>query len=165
MDAFIAATILVFGLIVAFSSQVYTRNPAQEITYSDSTLKALGYTKAAEVSSDYIHNLVINGTIKNLGNTVLQQAGEFYYFEQKYPGSGFLKQAGALIENAVPANSPPAEFGLEVKIEGTTVYNRSNHDDFEPDILSSSKMIISSIDMDTMIMWGPYVAEVNVWRK
>jgi hypothetical protein len=158
LDAFIAGAVLAFGLIVIFSSQVYTREPAREIVLSDSTMKLLGYTKVDEVNNEYVHGLIEAGNITNLDNTIMQQAGEFYYRNQN-------DRAAWLIGNATPDDIPPKEYGLEVRIEGETIFNRSTYEGYEPDVLSSSKIIISSIDLSTKEMWGPYKAEVNVWRS
>ncbi len=165
LDAFIAASIFAIGLIVIFSSQVYSKETAQEIILADSAMKALGYTQVDEVDSGYIHGMIEDSSITNLDNTLLEQAGEFYFREQLNPGEGWIDKATGVIEDTLVTGIPPKEFGIDVRIEGEVIMSRGSHDSFEPKVLASSKRIISSIDLSEKVLWGPYKAEVNVWRS
>lgn len=134
IDALIAAMIMIAGLLLITSS--YTSDqPRTAINHlSQDLLNVMGELRVYEVNNSFVQELVSNGSIKNVNNTLLMQLGEFWAADQVQLASDFVMNVSEGILEDV--------YGYSVLIDNETLYSRSNP---VTNSLVSSKKIISGI--------------------
>ncbi len=153
LDAFIAMGIIVAGLVFVLTAYSYRPVTSQATVLGSDLMLSLANTKVTEINNDYVRNLTLNGTITNSDNSLLQQVGEFYVNNQNSMGREFVRN--------VTNNLIPVQYGFELRINNTPVYNRSAFTRTNR-LVTSSKSIVFGIYNNTM--WGPLNAEVRVWQ-
>ncbi|MBI2574255.1 hypothetical protein HYV82_00020 [Candidatus Woesearchaeota archaeon] len=153
LDAFIAMGIIVAGLAFVLTAYSYKPVTAQATVLGTDLLLSLANTKVTEINNDYVRNLTLNGTITNSDNSLLQQVGEFYVNNQNSMGNEFVRN--------VTYSLVPLQYGYELRINKTQVYNRSAFIRTNK-LVTSSKSIVFGVYNNTM--WGPLDAEVRVWQ-
>ncbi|MBI3034588.1 hypothetical protein HYY72_05510 [Candidatus Woesearchaeota archaeon] len=153
LDAFVAMGIIVIGLVMILTSNYYSPVTVQPIALSNDVILSLSSTKVTEANNNYTLNLVLNGSITNKDNSLLQQAGEFYVNNQRSMSSNFVRN--------VTYSLVPQQYSFNVSINRTTIYNRGSLAKSSR-LVVSTKSIVFGVYNDTM--WGPYPAEVSVWQ-
>ncbi|NOZ80931.1 MAG: hypothetical protein GXP63_04620 [DPANN group archaeon] len=154
IDAFIAMGILSIGLLLVISFRTDTSADLQTTFYSNDINNLFTSTELYTLNNRYIDRLHDDGNITNMRYTVLEQVGEFWFRNKTDLGR-------TLIVNLSYGNVGKA-FSFAVLIENETIYNSSDDSATAADLFSSKK-IISGVYNDT-VLWGPYKAEVRVWR-
>ena len=152
LDAFIAVGIVTAGLFIILTAYSFRPITVQGAVSSNDLLLALENTKVEEVNSNFVHELIVNGSVENPRNTVMQQAGEFYFNR--------VGQSSQLI-NATSYNLVPQQYGINVSINNSAVYTRGFITP-QNDLVVVSRSIVFGVYNDTF--WGPFSAEVTVWR-
>ena len=74
-DALIALTIIILSVMVIYPVIKYSE---QKSYVESDAIKVLSSLKISEINNSYVKNLVSEGKIKNLNNSLLEQIGEFY---------------------------------------------------------------------------------------
>ncbi|MBS3119332.1 hypothetical protein J4475_00755 [Candidatus Woesearchaeota archaeon] len=139
LDALLASAILL-GSIVLFSN-LYVSNPAkasQTDFLSTDLARSLSTLSVGEADNGYVKELIANGTITNLGNSVFEQAAEFWV-------EGRTDLAGKLLDN-ITSGMVPKNVGFGFYIDGDPVLLHNNSPGTRQ---ISSKVIVSGIQRNT----------------
>ena len=132
IDALIAAGILLIGLLIIPSFHL-NRQPTVHLSYlSEDLLGVLSEMKVNEVDNPYIDELIANGDITNLNNTILEQIGEFW-----------AENNSGIAENftiAVIGSSVPQIYGYSVLVNNDPIYTKEKGINYS---LISSRKIVS----------------------
>ncbi len=155
LDAFVAIMVLIIGILVVLSVSRSQPYDTQALFLSQDIMNTLSSATVQEVNEPYINSLRGNGTITNFDNTLLEQAGEFHYMNQRDTAREFLKAA-------LSATVPP-QYGYRVVVNNEVLYNTSGLTD-EIEVLATSKTIIYGVANKTRL-WGPYNAEFTAWQR
>jgi hypothetical protein len=158
MDAIIATAVIVAIIMFIFST--YTISPLQEPTLSSANdfMKYLSTTKIRESDNIIIRNMILDGNITNLDNTLMGQMIYFYFTGKAVALENFTK--------AVATTVVPADRGLFIFINKSMVYNSSLHKDaatLNASTLSMSVNMMSFVMINETLIYGPVWAEVKVW--
>lgn len=156
LDAFIGVMIVVVAIVIIFAARTSKPYTIQSALISSGFAESLSSTKLAELNNPLVTVLVQNGTITNPDNTVLQQATEFYFVNQKY-------FAGELLKNVTYQLIPP-QYSFKVLVNDEVVYVRSRSNENKSSVVTSSKKLIFGVINRTAQFYGPTIAEVRVWQ-
>ena len=78
LDSIIAANIILIGLILA-SSFYINEEPTTHLNYiSGDLIKTLAELKISETSNAFVNELIAEGNITRLNNSIIEQIGEFW---------------------------------------------------------------------------------------
>lgn len=154
IDAFLAIAIITAGMILILSSHSFVPYQTQTMYLSEGYIDTLASVKLYEVNNPYIDELVLKGNITKLEQTILEQVGEFYI-------TGRNELAAELIRN-LTQSLIPNQYGFELLINETTVYNRSTVPE-RTLLLVSSKRLVSGI-INRLDFWT-LQAEMRVWQE
>jgi hypothetical protein len=154
IDAFIAIGILVIGVVLTYLS--YTSNPTvyQQSSISSDLMHLFSTTELSSMNSRYVEEQVASGNITNTANTVFEQLGEFYSIGKFAEAQNMTK---ALSNNLVPP-----QYYYSIWLDGLLLYNKSYIGQKTEQVTVSKVMIVGSTNYSSL--WGPYEAEVIVWR-
>lgn len=162
IDGILAAGI-VFSTIIFASSFYAEEQPTFHVSYmSKDLMGTLSAANVQEIDNKYINSLISDGTITNLGNTVLDQIVEFW-------ADNDIARANKTASN-VTAPLIPDTSGFGVWIDNEAIYTR---DKAITKSLMSSKKIISGIAKGRQTaetrnnpptLFGPVVIEIRVWQ-
>ncbi|MFH1590793.1 MAG: hypothetical protein ABIC95_02600 [archaeon] len=153
-DAFLAIGIITLGLLLILSLRIDEKSPEQTTIFSQDLIDLTSSTELYLINNRYLFDLRDDGNISNIRYTLLEQAGEFYFLNQS-------STARELILN-VTDKAIGGQYDFSVIIDGVNLYNTSDSQS-ESVILVSTKKIIFGIHNDSEY-WGPFRAEVRVWR-
>jgi len=135
IDALLAASILLGGLII-ISSHYVDNQPAAHLNYlSQDIINSLDELKINELNNSYVDELINNSNITNINNSLLQQIGEFWA-EEKY------SIAEQFMDN-VTRDIIPDIYGFGIWINDDLIYQRDNP---PPSSRSGAKKLITGIE-------------------
>ncbi len=154
LDAFVALGIIISGFIILYSYHSQSIPSEQAHSDANNLLLLLTTTKINELNNNYISRLLINGTIKNPSNTIIEQLGEFYYLNETQTAKRFL-------EEVVKGYNMP-QYGVAFLIENHIIYEKPGIPNLKNNILTS-RNIVSGVYNATNF-WGPYRTEVRVYQ-
>ena len=175
LDALLAASILLGGLILLSSHYVEER-PIVHLNYlSQDIISCLDNLLIDEVSNDYVDLLIANGTITNLNNTVLQQIGEFWAFEEFGIAEEFSENltSGMLTERvsfAILVNNDMVykKNGLMTYTRSTAKKMISGYERKRPIDGTSSRTYLSSLKerrAASYVYFGGFVGQGNISKE
>lgn len=153
LDAFIAIAIITAGMLLILSAHSFVPYPTQTLYLSEGYIDTIASVKIYEVNNPYVDELRLNGQIKNPEQTLLEQVGEFYV-------TGRDDLATNLVRN-ITHGLIPEQYGFELLINKTRVYNQSILSN-KTILLVSSKRIVSGI-INRSELWT-LEAEMRVWQ-
>ncbi|HHE36602.1 MAG TPA: hypothetical protein ENL16_02195 [Candidatus Woesearchaeota archaeon] len=159
IDAFIAASIIFFSLILIFTTYNIRPDTGSTLRMLKEYTEFLTNTRVRDFQGDYVRNLTTNKNITSLDNTLLEQLVEFYY----YNSSG--KNMSMIMWNFVDEVSKGViseQRSFAVYINDTRIYNKTNKPLDESDLVMNSKKIVFHRINETYI-YGPVVFEVSIW--
>jgi len=132
LDALIAAGILLVGLMIISSTHI-NRQPVVHLSYiSNDIIGILSELEINEINNSYVDELIANGNITRLNNTVVEQIGEFWA-ENKIE----------IVENftrSIFGNIMPLTYGYSILVNGDPIYTVDNGLNYS---MISSKKIVS----------------------
>ncbi|MFC1753262.1 hypothetical protein ACFL96_07700 [Thermoproteota archaeon] len=135
IDALIAGLILLVGLVLITKGYM-SDQPTVTLNYlAQDVLNVLNQMTVTEINNSYVQELIDNGTIDHLNNTLLDQIGEFWAGED-------LSLAQEFIEN-VTYGLIPIEYGFGITINDEYIYKRTDQPD---DTVVTARKIVSGIE-------------------
>jgi hypothetical protein len=158
MDAIFAGIILVTALFYIFSS--YSIKPETDTAFrtTEDFANFLFSTTIRQYNSVYIWQLVNSSNITNLDTRLSDQMIIFYHRNQTSLLTNFTRDVASI--------TVPSDRGLIIYINGTNIYNSTNHKN--PSTLNTSRlsyttkrMAFTKINQSTL--YGPTWIEVNIW--
>lgn len=174
LDSLIAIIIFLIGSLLI--SSYFSNKPDQIIAkpYVDDSINLLNSVKISdlcdlsdcECSDRNLRDLCHNSKIKNYNNTIIELIGELHSTNE-------VDKIGPLIESMVTENKIiPNEFGLVfiLHANGDHQYYPSSVEPSLEDsalVLQSKKVIFGYWEdsRGNLNYWGPYLAEVILWRE
>jgi hypothetical protein len=166
LDATLALFVLVIGVFLVLSFMLEAPPPTQVGLIASDIMNFLSSTKIKELNNPYAGiggELWKQGTITDQENTLLQQAGGFYYMGKTDLAEKFLQNVSELIV--------PQEYVYEIWIDNSRVYPKnpdSSHitsKDKTNLLLTSQKLTFGIVNKTTSEIFGPYKAEVYAWQR
>lgn len=161
LDSFLAVSVIIVGLFVIFSYRTYIPDPDQTSMYAQQIGGILGANPLYELNNQYLDNLRSDGNITQSDNSLLEQIGEFYYRNLTKGCLFCLGLANQSVQNISKGLIDP-KYGFRVVLENNTVYE-SDQNELDSELVVSNKRIVFGVYNGTE-SWGPYAAEVRVWR-
>jgi len=131
IDAVLAASIIVIAIIAA-SSYYIKETKTETIDYlAHDTIRVLTNLKVSEIDNAYTAELIAEGNITRLNNTILEQIGEFWSEDEMVQASKFAGNiTGALI---------PERLGVGIWVDNELIYSRNKP--ITKGLVSSKKLI------------------------
>ncbi|MEK6967711.1 MAG: hypothetical protein AABX51_03715 [Nanoarchaeota archaeon] len=154
IDVFIAIAIIAIGLFVLYTSKVTPPSPSQTAALSADLMNSFNSLKVYQVDNIYVIQLIKNGNITNLDNTLLQQITQYYLY-------GMNDIAGNITRN-VTVDALPLQYAFSLHINGTLIYQSRANDSRTPNLITTKRLVTGVTN--SSYYWGPYIAEVRVWR-
>ncbi|MGV8150188.1 MAG: hypothetical protein ACP5NV_00495 [Candidatus Woesearchaeota archaeon] len=172
LDAFIAATILVVSLVFIFNSDVAISQRSRDYSQAETVANFLLDTKLEDLDNQYVENLIINGTISNPRNTIVQQLDIFYYnanylciddeCRDKYTilSENLFKN----ITSPIVSNKYGYSYTIRESSNNLTVYADSIASYNSSNFRLVTKRISYSLINETTI-FAPHIVELALWQK
>ena len=162
IDSIIAAGIIL--AVIILSSSIYLEEqPSFHVSYlSQDILRILSTVTVKGADNAYLNQLIGDGTIKELNNTVLEQIGEFWADNEN-------TLAGDIVRNVTrPWVSNSTGIGLWI----------NNESIYESDVSIKKSLAASNMPFsgkkkgqtsqytrkNPPALWGPAIVEVRVWQ-
>lgn len=162
LDSFLAISVIVVGLLVIFSYKTYVPSSDQTTLYAQQIGGILGSNRLYEFNNPYLDELVNNGNITRMDNSLLEQLGEFYYRNESFACDYCLQLANNTIGN-LSKGLIDNKYGFRVVIENVSVFESNSNEKKSEMVVSNKRLVFGAYkDIDS---WGPYAAEVRVWRN
>ena len=164
LDAMMSLGILIIGSFLIFTSYASVPSRVQTAILAEDVMDFLSSTKIRDLNNPYagIGGLLWQqGNITNADNTLLQQAGEFYYRNE-------LGLAEKFIVN-VTNELVPKPYKFEFWIDEYRIYPSSPSQEHVSS-KNTTKILLPSIKLTYgilnkgMDLFGPYKSEVLVWE-
>jgi hypothetical protein len=131
LDALIAAGILLVGLVIISSTHL-NRQPTVHLSYiSDDLMGVLSEIKVYEINDPYVDELIANGNITKLDNSIIEQIGEFWAENQTEIAENFTK--------AILGDSIPETYGYSLLVDDELVHTRQTGVNYS--VISSRKIV------------------------
>ncbi len=131
LDALIAAGILLVGLAIISSTHI-NRQPTVHLSYlSDDLMGVLSELKIYEMSNSYVDELIANGNITNINNSIIEQIGEFWAENKTEIAENFTK--------AILGGSIPETYGYSILVDDEPVHTRPTGLNYS--MISSRKIV------------------------
>ncbi|MBL7054710.1 hypothetical protein ISS05_03045 [Candidatus Woesearchaeota archaeon] len=169
LDAMLALGILVMGALLLVSAYTRTPEKGQTTNLAEDVLDFFADTKIEDFNNPIFGpagTLVQDGTIKDAQKTLLQQLGEFYYkYNLDTSDETYLTYARLLITE-VTEDIVPAQYEYEFLIDDAKIYPETSTDQSKQNsevLFPARKICFETIDL-TLDLFGPYEAEVLIWR-
>jgi hypothetical protein len=154
LDAFIAAGVILVGILIVLSFNPGTPETAQLSIFAYDVIETFTNTKVSEYDNNYVRQLLQSGEIANEHNTLLEQVGEFYYVGRSDLMSNYL-------HNLTRYLIPP-EYGIGFYIDGAVQFERGGSVGGSTQVVSAK---LSSVGVyNSTTLWGPYMLEVRIWQ-
>ena len=135
LDAIIAATILLIGLMLATSFYI-SEGPTTHLNYlAGDLIKVLSELNISEVDNPYVSYLRANGSITRLDNSILEQIGEFWAEKNIVEAANLTKE---FVNDYIDSS-----YGYNITINDEEIYSKT---------ANGIKMLISSQKMISGIM-------------
>ncbi|MBW2965905.1 VWA domain-containing protein, partial [Candidatus Woesearchaeota archaeon] len=117
IDALLAASVLLMGIII-LSSAYINKQQAIHLNYlSQDIINSLNNLKINELNNSYVDELIANGNITDINNSILQQVGEFWAFEK-------FDIARSFIDN-ITYNLLPERLGFGIWVSNDLIYTKN----------------------------------------
>jgi len=167
LDAFIAL-LIILGVVLFIKPQSNQIN--QEVSLQNDFLTVLSSVKIGEINNSYATQLILDGKITNLNNSVLEQIGEFYADSQNE--STLL--AEAIINDLNLRENVGIYFnGIPIATSGSLDFNDAENVWTSRQIISgiqagdsvtgySSRAFLSSKNKVKYFYFGGYVGDGNI---
>lgn len=154
VDAFIAMLIITIGVILVYMAYTLVPDIYQQQAISQDVMIIFSTTEIESLNSNYINEQQASGNITNMKNTIFEQIAEFY-------AKDMIGEAQNMTRN-MSESLIPYQYYYEIWLDNKLMYNKTYvTNDIEQ--LSVAKVILlGSLNPETL--WGPYEAEVMVWR-
>ncbi len=178
IDSIIALGVLAVGTFLIFT--LYANVPSkEEVTIlSDDIMDFFANNKIKDVDNEYVG---LGGTLweeegsdtglcpgeeltANVENTLLQQVAEFY---EKSAGNGCYLELAQKFIDELTKNILPLEYAFEFWMNGQLLYPDAEQTDSKNAtkvLIPSKKIVYGILNKETGDMFGPYNAEVLLWR-
>jgi len=135
IDALLATAILLGGIMI-LSNFYINEQPTVLVNYiSEDILKAFATLRIYELNNTNVNELITNGTIVNLNNSILDQIGEFWAADNIMLANAFTKN--------ISEDLLPPQYGIGIWVSDELIYQR---DYPPPSTRSSARKIISGIE-------------------
>ena len=152
VDALLAASILLGGLILLTSSHT-NRQPIVHLNYlSQDLIDSLDNLKINELDNYYVDELIANGNITNLNNSILQQLGEFWSNDRQDIAEYFMLN--------ITQDVVPNIYGYGVWINNDLIFQR---DTPPPRSRTAARKIISGVEKNKPISGYMSKARANTF--
>ncbi|MFH0867747.1 MAG: hypothetical protein V1831_00375 [Candidatus Woesearchaeota archaeon] len=165
LDSVIALSVLAVGGFLIFAS--YTKTPSTEeaTILSEDVMDFFANNEIKDVNNYYSG---VGGELWNLGlitdteTTLLQQVGIFYARNELDIAEQFIA--------ALTKDSFPSQYTFEFWINGNLLYPKNPFPEHLKSkntakaLIPSKKIVYGILDKETGEMFGPYNAEVIVWK-
>ncbi|MBR9692205.1 hypothetical protein GOV06_05470 [Candidatus Woesearchaeota archaeon] len=140
VDALLAASILLGGLLLLSSHYINTQPTAHLNYLSQDIINSLDVIKISDLNNSYVNELIANSNITDLNNSILRQVGEFW-------AAGNYDVAEAFMGN-ITGDIIPSRYGFGIWISQDLIYQR---DSPPPSSRSAAKKLISGIEKNKPI--------------
>jgi len=166
LDATLGLFVLVIGVFLVLSFTLEVPPQTQVGLIAGDIINFLSSTKIKDLNNPYAGiggELWKQGLITDEENTLLQQAGEFYYKKREDLAEKFLQNVSMPIV--------PSQFRYEVWMDGSRLYPKNpgpehvSSRDGTNILLTSKKVEFGIANKTTSEIWGPYKAEVFAWQR
>ncbi|NCO11106.1 hypothetical protein CO038_01025 [Candidatus Pacearchaeota archaeon CG_4_9_14_0_2_um_filter_39_13] len=140
IDALIAVAIIFLIITIAYP---VVRQTTQQTELHYDILSSLSNLKVGDYDNAYVQSLIIDGTIQNPNNTLLEQIGEFYITDPE-----IAKTIGESILSDISTNE---NLGLWY---GTTLIASKNKSSYDPDnsiLIDTARQTITGIQNGTNV--------------
>ncbi len=163
LDAFIATSVIVIGIVLINLAHTNQPYEMQTTFLSQDIIDSASSIRIYELSdNEYVNNLIEEGNITNIQNTVLEQLGEFCsrdMNDMNYTAINFTEK--------VFLKTMPQEYNFQLLIikDGSNIlfnYTKGRNMEKSRVLISSKNIIFGQINDATM--WGPYMSEVRTWQ-
>ena len=135
LDAIIAATIILIGLMLATSFYI-SEGPTTHLNYlAGDLIKVLSELNVSEADNPYVSYLRANGSITRLDNSILEQIGEFWAEKNIVEAANLTKE---FVNDYIDSS-----YGYNITINDEEIYSKASN---------GIKMLISSQKMISGIM-------------
>lgn len=154
IDSLIAAGILMLAILIV--PQFYSSGKEKSnVDYvSKDLVNVFSTLSVGKMDNRHVQNLISNGDIVNVNNTIFEQLGEFWLGNELDLAKNFTKN----ITEEIVSKS----YGLSLLIDGNEIYSRNLPIKNE---LVSSRKISTQISEDSGIYTSTIlVMEVRVWQ-
>ncbi len=166
LDATLGLFVLVTGVFLILSFTLEVPAPTQVGFIAGDIMNFLSTTKIKDLNNPYAGiggELWDQGNITDQENTLIQQAGEFYYKNMLDLSEKFLQNVTQPII--------PSQFRYEIWMDNVRIYpqnpalNHISSKDNTNILLTSKKLTFGLVNKTTSEIWGPYKAEVYAWQR
>jgi hypothetical protein len=154
IDAFIAMGIMIIGVVLAYLSYTAVPDLYQQSAISNDIMDLFSNTELRTINSRYIDEQIISKNITNTQNTIFEQIGEL-------AATGKFGEAQNMTRN-MSYNLIPSQYYYSIWLNGVLLDNKSYVDVKTEQVSASKVILVGSINYS--VFWGPYEAEVIIWR-
>lgn len=170
LDAFLAMSILVLGILIVYSFRSYSPSQVQPLLLADDVMESLSSNKVGDLAGNisgpgiYVQGLISDGDIPTMQNTLLEQIGEFYALDNDALCRSFTANITDMLI--------PSQYGFALYVNVTNhslntndfkvIVNNISVQQDESSMLVTSKRIVAGIVNET-VMWGPFIMEARIW--
>ena len=170
LDGIFALIILLIGFLIISSSSRVTITEVPLSILSENTMDLLASVNVNELcpedcecSNQKLEEYCSQGRIRNMNQTLLDYMGELYVLGKK-------SDSESLFRNITMQNDLLRQdiFGVEFRIDGDVIYHQGGDQKKSNELISVKKIIFSYYELrnnGAVVLWGPYLAEVDIWSK
>ena len=158
IDALIAASVIALSLIIIFGTHNVRKETTPTLRMVEDYTDYLVSTKVREFQGPYRDQLVNDGNITNLDNTLLEQLTEFYFQNKTRDTTTILRNFTEEISYGIV----PPQRSVSLKINNSLIFSRENLPPNQSSLRLSSKKI-SFKKINDSYVYGPVIIEVSVW--
>lgn len=162
LDALLGLSVLIIGLFLIYTYYVNVPSNLQSRLISDDVMNFLVSTKIQDLNDPFAGiggTLWKQGDITNKDNNLLQQIGEFYFFNKLEIAENFLI---SITQNIIPSG-----YKYEFIIDDTLIHP-SNPSQEHIDSKDNSRVLLPSRNIVYGIvennLYGPYEIKIIVWE-
>lgn len=164
LDAMLGLGILVIAVGLLMQAYVHTPSRYQSVNFAEDVLDFFSNVRIENYNNQYFGingNLTKEGIIKDTKKSLLQQLGEFHYYNN-------TNMTQYLITN-ITEGKIPFQFKYEFSIDDVRVYPGTIDDDFiksknTSNLLFPAKRISFGNINQSFEHFGPYEVEVLIWQ-
>ncbi len=159
IDAFIAAAILSFTLVLIFNLFIEQPSSEQSFTYAHDYINFLSTTEVRDFRHAVIDELISEGQITEVRHTLAEQVIIFFNQTEILNATNLL---------AAAAESLPATLDINVSLKKsgsatqTVIFEQEGSSELIPQLHLAARSVEYALINQTDII-GPYVIQVEVW--
>ena len=168
IDSIIALFIITVGIIYVLSFSISEPPTRQSEIFSFDIIQFLATTKIEEIDNPYsgkLGQLVNDGNITEIKNTILQQTAEFHFRAKKkgcdYCTGGVDSVSYKFIDGIFEDLIAP-QFNYNISIEGELIYERKIESKVPRLFIPKRRLVVGIYNQEEI--YGPYLAEVMLWQ-